>query len=61
MDSGSNEVTAIPDVLDTLELEGTLVTLDAMGTQKEIAQHIRNRKTDYLLVFKANQEIEKHG
>lgn len=56
VDPGSNEITAIPDVLDALDLEGALVTLDAMGTQKEIALHIRDGKADYLLVLKANHE-----
>jgi len=54
VDADSNEITAIPDVLGMLELEGALVTLDAMGTQKEIAQQIRDRKSDYLLVLKGN-------
>ena len=38
-----------------LALENTLVTLDAMGCQKGIAQHLLNRQADYLLVLKANQ------
>ncbi len=54
VDADSNEITAIPDVLDVRELEGTLVTLDAMGTQKDIARQIRDRKGDYLLVLKGN-------
>lgn len=49
-----NEITAIPLLLDSLHLENTLVTLDAMGCQTKIAQHILNRKADYLLVLKAN-------
>lgn len=45
---------SIPDVLDVLELDAALVTLDAMGTQKNIAQQIRDRKSDHLLVLKGN-------
>lgn len=55
VDGKSNEITAIPELLDALVLENTLVTLDAMGCQKAIAQHILNRQADYLLVLKANQ------
>src|ERR1700724_281546 len=45
----SNELTAIPKLLKLLELEGALVSIDAMGCQTEIAQAIRDRKADYLL------------
>jgi predicted transposase YbfD/YdcC len=54
VDGKSNEITAIPELLDALELEGTLVTLDAMGCQKAIAQRILDRRADYLLGLKAN-------
>lgn len=54
VDSKSNEITAIPALLDSLALENTLVTLDAMGCQKAIAQRILDRQADYLLVLKAN-------
>lgn len=50
-----NEITAIPGVLRSLVLEGALVTLDAMVTQKDIAQHIRDQEADYLLTLKANR------
>jgi predicted transposase YbfD/YdcC len=50
----STEITAIPELLDSLALDPTLVTLDAMGCQKTIAQHILERHADYLLVLKAN-------
>lgn len=50
----SNEITAIPALLDSLALENTLVTLDAMGCQTAIAAQILERKADYLLVIKAN-------
>jgi predicted transposase YbfD/YdcC len=51
----SNEITAIPKLLQLLELEGALVSIDAMGCQKEIAQAIRDTKADYLLQVKGNQ------
>ena len=53
----SNEITAIPKLLALLNLEGCIVTIDAMGTQKAIAQEIRNQKADYLLALKGNQGI----
>ena len=55
VDGKSNEITAIPELLNVLALENTLVTLDAMGCQKAIAQCILDRQADYLLVLKANQ------
>jgi predicted transposase YbfD/YdcC len=51
----SNEKTAIPELLATLALEGCIVTIDAMGTQANIAQAIRDRKADYVLAVKDNQ------
>jgi predicted transposase YbfD/YdcC len=54
VDGKSNEITAIPELLDTLHLDGCIVTLDAMGCQKDIAAKIRDRDADYLLVLKAN-------
>ncbi len=51
----SNEKTAIPELLATLALEGCIVTIDAMGTQPNIAQAIRNRGADYILAGKGNQ------
>lgn len=53
----SNEITAIPQLLRMLELEGALVSIDAMGCQKEIAQAIRDTGADYLLQVKGNQPI----
>ena len=50
----SNEITAIPLLLESLHLENSLVTLDAMGCQTKIAQQILDQKADYLLVLKAN-------
>jgi predicted transposase YbfD/YdcC len=54
-DDKSNEITAIPELLELLDLSGALVSIDAMGTQKEIAQQIVAAKGDYLLAVKANQ------
>ncbi len=51
----SNEKTAIPLLLQTLALEGCIVTIDAMGTQANIAQAIRDRGADYVLAVKDNQ------
>jgi predicted transposase YbfD/YdcC len=53
----SNEITAIPQLLKLLELEGALVSIDAMGCQKEIAQAIRDTRADYLLQVKGNQPV----
>jgi predicted transposase YbfD/YdcC len=51
----SNEKTAIPELLATLALEGCIVTIDAMGTQPNIAQAIRDRGAEYILSVKGNQ------
>src|ERR671920_384034 len=50
----SNEIAAIPELLDGLRLDGCIVTLDAMGCQKGIAERIRAKGADYLVVLKAN-------
>lgn len=52
----SNEITAIPQLLELLDLQGALVTLDAMGCQKAVAREIIDRGGDYVLTVKANQE-----
>ena len=52
---GSHEIAAIPELLGVLELKGALVTLDAAGCQKEIAEQIRDGGGDYLLAVKGNQ------
>ena len=52
----SNEKTAIPELLAMLALEGCIVTIDAMGTQANIAQAIRDRGADYVLAVKDNQK-----
>ena len=51
----SNEITAIPKLLEMLERSGCIVTIDAMGCQKEIARTIVDRGADYLLAVKENQ------
>jgi predicted transposase YbfD/YdcC len=51
----SNEITAIPKLLDVLDLEGAIVTIDAMGCQYAIADKILDKKADYLLALKGNQ------
>jgi predicted transposase YbfD/YdcC len=51
----SNEITAIPRLLDLLELPGALVTIDAMGCQAEIAEKIVAKEADYVLAVKGNQ------
>lgn len=52
----SNEITAVPELLRALELSGCIVTLDAMGCQKKIAQEIIEADADYVLALKGNQE-----
>lgn len=51
----SNEITAVPELLKVLELEGAIVTLDAMGCQTKIVNQIINQKADYLITLKKNQ------
>jgi predicted transposase YbfD/YdcC len=51
----SNEITAIPKLLDLLDLKGQIITIDAMGTQKAIAKQICDKGGDYVLALKGNQ------
>ncbi len=51
----SNEIVAIPKLLDMLAIEGAIVTIDAMGCQREIARKIVDRRADYILALKGNQ------
>src|SRR5690349_2272894 len=53
----SNEITAIPALLDLLAIKGCLVTIDAMGCQIDIAKKIVDKEADYLLAVKDNQEF----
>lgn len=55
VEEGSNEIPAIPELLKILDLKGALVTIDAAGCQKEIAEQIREQGGDYLLAVKGNQ------
>jgi predicted transposase YbfD/YdcC len=55
VDEKSNEITAIPDLLDVLSLEGTVVTIDAAGCQTAIAQKVIEKGGDYVLALKDNQ------
>lgn len=52
----SNEITAIPELLELLDLKGVIVTIDAMGCQKKIAGKITEKKSDYVFSLKGNQE-----
>jgi len=52
----SNEITAVPELLRALELSGCIVTLDAMGCQKNIAQEIKEAAAEYVLALKGNHE-----
>lgn len=54
-DDKSNEITVIPELLKLLELRGAIITLDAMGTQKEIARQISEGGADYVMALKGNQ------
>ncbi len=51
----SNEITAIPELLDLLEIRGCLITIDAMGCQRDIAKKIVDKGADYLLAVKATR------
>ena len=56
-DAKSNEITAIPELLDILDVAGCIVTIDAMGTQTAIAEKIVDKKADYILNLKANHPL----
>ena len=55
VDDKSNEITAIPLLLDTLLIEGSVISIDAMGCQKNIAEKIIEKKADYVFGLKGNQ------
>jgi predicted transposase YbfD/YdcC len=55
VDAKSNEITAIPKLLKMLEIAGCIITIDAMGCQREIANQIINKQSDYVLALKGNQ------
>ena len=65
VDEKSNEITAIPMLLNLLAIKGAIITIDAMGCQKEIAQLITDKKAGYVLALKGNQgnlhdQVEDH-
>lgn len=65
VDGKSNEIRAIPELLETIDVRGSIITIDAMGCQKEIAQKILDGGADYLLALKGNQKgafraVEQH-
>lgn len=51
----SNEIVAIPELLDKIQIKGQIVTIDAMGTQTAIAEKIKKKRADYVLALKRNQ------
>jgi predicted transposase YbfD/YdcC len=55
-DDKSNEITAIPELLKLVDIQGAIITIDAMGTQKAIAEQIIKQEADYVLALKGNQE-----
>src|ERR671924_2340360 len=55
-DAKSNEITAIPDLLQLLAIKGCIVTIDAISCQTAIAEHIRDQGGDYLLALKSNHK-----
>jgi len=55
-DKKSNEITAIPKLLKTLQLQGCIITIDAMGCQKKIAKTVLEQGADYVLAVKGNQK-----
>ena len=61
VDAKSNEITAIPKLLQMLEIKGSLVTIDAMGCQVQIAQQIVDQQADYVLAVKGNQPTLHNG
>jgi predicted transposase YbfD/YdcC len=61
VDEKSNEITAIPELLNLLDIENCIVTIDAMGTQKKIAAQIIDKNADYLLALKGNQGTLKEN
>jgi predicted transposase YbfD/YdcC len=56
IEEGTNEITVIPELLSLLDLEGTIITIDAIGCQTEIAETIVGKDANYVLALKANQE-----
>jgi predicted transposase YbfD/YdcC len=57
----ANEITALPELLRLVDVKGTIITIDAMGTQKVIAEQIIDREADYVLALQGNQETLHQG
>ena len=57
VDKKSNELTAIPALIEMLEIAGSVITIDAMGCQKDITSLIVKKKGDYVLALKGNQKL----
>ena len=55
MEEKTNEITAIPELLNKINVKGQIITIDAMGTQTEIADKIRQKRAEYVLALKGNQ------
>lgn len=55
-DEKTNEITAVPELLDIIDVEGSIVTADAMSCQKKITEKITEKKADYVIGLKGNQE-----
>jgi predicted transposase YbfD/YdcC len=55
VDEKSNEITALPHILDDLNIQGHIITIDAIGTQTAIVQKIHKKRADYVLALKGNQ------
>ena len=55
VDEKSNEITAIPELIERLQIKGQIITIDAMGTQTAIVEKIRGKRADYVLALKGNQ------
>ena len=56
VDGKTNEITVIPELLEQLAIEGCIITIDAMGCQRDIAEKIVSKKADYVLAVKGNQK-----
>ncbi|MEG4036889.1 ISAs1 family transposase [Microcoleus sp. S36b_A4] len=57
VDKKSNELTAVPQLIEMLEIAGSVITIDAMGCQKDITSLIIKKKGDYVLALNGNQKL----
>ena len=57
----SNEITAIPELLDMLDLKGMIITIDAMGCQKKIVEKIAEKEAEYVISLKGNQQPRRRA